>query len=179
MEKINQEIVNDGKPYYGDIPKDEIEKYASVFGEGSKELTDLLRYCFQNDIKTLACCKGHEDRKECDPYIVFLPDEELSMYLCELIDKMPIENIIVDKHKDYLRTAIFLYNDKAFSYLQNHLHEYVVTIKDGRIIKQRRENLFAKPVNVLNESYCPNREITSSLLSRVAMSLNNTLKKGK
>lgn len=211
MEKINQEIVNDGKPYYGDIPKDEIEKYASVFGEGSKELTDLLRYCFQNDIKTLACCKGHEDRKECDPYIVFLPDEELSMYLCELIDKMPIESIIVDKHKDYLRTAIFLYNDKAFSYLQNHLHayvnlkeqggyynpkynytedavndalsgdndEYVVTIKDGRIIKQRRENLFAEPVNVLNESYCPNREITSSLLSRVAMSLNNTLKKGK
>lgn len=57
--------------------------------------------------------------------------------------------------------------------------KYVVTIKDGRIIKQRRENLFAEPDDVMNESYCQNREITSSLLSRVAMSLNNTLKKGK
>ena len=211
MEEVKKEIVNDGKPYYGTIPKEDIDKYATVFGEGSKELTDLLKYCFLNDIRIMACCKGHEDKNRCIPYIAFLPDEELATYLCELIDKMPIESIIVDKHKDFLRTAIFLYSDKEFVNLQRLLEEYImlkeqgsnydtsynltedtinkvvegnndeyiITIKDGKITTQQHEDLYEAPISVVENSYCPNNKITSSLLSKIAMPNNNTLKKGK
>lgn len=200
MEEISQEIVNDGKPYYGDIPKDEIEKYASVFGEGSKELTNFLIYCFQNGIKTIGCCKGHEDDEDSVPYIALLPDEELAAYLCELIDNGYTKEIIVDKHRDSLRTIIFLGNEKEFTYLLNDLQEYadlkkqggyynpvynhtedaintvskgandeyVITISDGRILGQKRENYYAEPIDIMNDSYYQKQEISNSHASKIA-----------
>ena len=49
----------------------EVELYSRFWGEGSKMLTDLLRYCLENNITTQACCKGHPKRDNLDGYIVF------------------------------------------------------------------------------------------------------------
>ena len=49
----------------------EVELYSKFWGEGSEMLTDLLRYCLENNITTQACCKGHPKRDNLDGYIVF------------------------------------------------------------------------------------------------------------
>ncbi len=52
-----------GKPYTEKIPKEDAEKYANMFGEGSEALTEVIKYCILNDITTYASCKGHPEDK--------------------------------------------------------------------------------------------------------------------
>lgn len=40
------------------------------FAEGSEALEDLLKFCYENGIKTKACCRGHQT-KVSKPYILF------------------------------------------------------------------------------------------------------------
>ena len=40
------------------------------FAEGSEALEDLLKFCYENGIKTKACCRGHE-KDFSHPYILF------------------------------------------------------------------------------------------------------------
>ena len=49
----------------------EVELYSKFWGEGSKMLTDLLRYCLENNITTQACCKGHPEKDNIGGYIFF------------------------------------------------------------------------------------------------------------
>ena len=37
--------------------------YAELFAEGSRELKDFLLFCFNNNIETNACCRGHIDEE--------------------------------------------------------------------------------------------------------------------
>lgn len=53
-----------------DKKKLEIEEFAKEFSEGNAILEKLLLSMWDNGIKTIACCAGHEDR-ESDPYIAF------------------------------------------------------------------------------------------------------------
>ena len=51
-----------GKPYKEKIPKEEADKFATIFGEGSPALTKLIKYCILNNIITYASCKGHPEK---------------------------------------------------------------------------------------------------------------------
>lgn len=44
-----------------EIGKSDARKFAEVFGEGSKNLTDLIEFCILNDLNTFASCKGHPE----------------------------------------------------------------------------------------------------------------------
>lgn len=50
-----------GDAFYGKVPKEQAKKMALLWGEGSKNLTNLIEYCILNDIGTFASCKGHSE----------------------------------------------------------------------------------------------------------------------
>ena len=59
---MNNEVLDNyefGKTFTDEIPVEEADKYAELFGEGSKALTKLIRYCIVNNIVTLASCTGY------------------------------------------------------------------------------------------------------------------------
>lgn len=60
---------------YSELNDELLEK----FSEGSKNLEDLLKYCYQNKIITRACCIGHDNKINQEnpyPYIAFVVSEE-------------------------------------------------------------------------------------------------------
>lgn len=65
MENKDGEIENYkfGNPYKEKIPIEKADKYATLFGEGSPALTELIKYCILNNIITYASCKGHPEDK--------------------------------------------------------------------------------------------------------------------
>ena len=80
-----------GSVYRGNISKEDADKFATIFGEGSKALTELIKYCILNDINTLASCKGHPnnqnilDRAFETGYITFTFNEEYdNEFVCYL-----------------------------------------------------------------------------------------------
>ena len=46
-----------GQVYSDKIAPADAEKFSKVFGEGSPALTALIKFCIENSIPTLACCK--------------------------------------------------------------------------------------------------------------------------
>lgn len=63
--------------------KDNIEKVAEDFSEGDNLLKNSLLKLWENNIKTMACCKGHEE-KESPAYISLIIDDN-SYYLVKKI----------------------------------------------------------------------------------------------
>ena len=53
-----------GDVYKRKIDPCEAEKFASIFGEGSEALTELIKYCIINNISTFASCKGHAEKMD-------------------------------------------------------------------------------------------------------------------
>lgn len=72
--KMNKEKYNDQNPQ--DIPKDEniLNEAILSWSEGNRYLEKLIRTSIKNNIKTFACCAGHEG-KTSHPYISFKADE--------------------------------------------------------------------------------------------------------
>ena len=100
-----------------------------MFGEGSQELTDLLLYCWQNGIKTYACCKGHKEIGA--GYIGFLPDEELLKYMCEISDQIKINSILLDRYFDFLRATFYVREERNFKEIKSLIQKYVEFKKNG------------------------------------------------
>ena len=127
-----------GHPYYGDIPSEKIDKYAELFGEGSKYLTELLKLCWENGIKTSACCKGHSD---CNPvkvgYVVFSGDKELAQYLCDSTILLPFNITQVDKYNGNLRIEIMVFSDFRFREIAKLIQEYIKIKAKGISYKPR------------------------------------------
>lgn len=91
---------------YKDVMKDKA-MYAYIFSEGNKHLESLLNFCFNNNIETFACCKGHIDNKNSFPYVgfAFLDNEKLIYSnLISLLSKSKIN--------DYIRFRLYKYRDK-------------------------------------------------------------------
>lgn len=73
--KMNKEKYNDQNPQ--DIPKDEniLNEAILSWSEGNRYLEKLIRISIKNNIKTFACCAGHEG-KTSHPYISLKADEK-------------------------------------------------------------------------------------------------------
>lgn len=71
---MNKEKYNNQNPQ--DIPKDEniLNEAILSWSEGNRYLEKLIRTSIKNNIKTFACCAGHEG-KISHPYISFKADE--------------------------------------------------------------------------------------------------------
>lgn len=173
----NLEEYTFGHPYYGDIPKESIEKYAVMFGEGSKSLTDLLRFCFQNNIKTYTSCKGHKDGEEA--YIGFLPDEEFAKYLCEIADQLMVDSIEIDKYHGKLRTNIYCCNELDFREILKLVQKYVLLKKQGYIYSTRfkdTERLIQTIISSNNPKLC--LQIRNGESKLYDFSIDRTIERG-
>lgn len=84
-----------GHVYKEKIETKDAEKFATIFGEGSPGLTELIKYCILNNIITLASCKGHPEdvnfleRVVEDGYITFQFDmdyekDDMAYFLASL-----------------------------------------------------------------------------------------------
>lgn len=90
MNKRNLEDYKFGEAYYGKIPKEQAEKMALLWGEGSESLTNLIEYCILNDIGTFASCKGHGEWAQ--GYIGFIRmPKEFFKYLMNYMQKNRFE----------------------------------------------------------------------------------------
>lgn len=47
---------------FAEVLKDK-NKYVEIFSEGDKHLKKLLKFCFDNNIETNLCCKGHSEEQ--------------------------------------------------------------------------------------------------------------------
>ena len=193
-----------GQAYYGEVPEELISKYAALFGEGSKKLTKLLLFCWNNNIRTFTCCKGHEGKGP--GYIGFLPDEELAKYLIEIIDQLMINEIKIDKYEEILRVTFYVRSELDFKSILNLIQKYVnakkneyqyntrfsttdnlinevmsidrnseIRIKNGKSFVYEIER---KKASLMEEKdYCPNSSITHILHSKITSELNQAFSK--
>lgn len=49
-------------------PRRDAELASTIWSEGRESLKELLKYCINNRICTLACCAGHDEREEDEGY---------------------------------------------------------------------------------------------------------------
>ena len=105
-----------GHAYEEKIEKEDIDYFANLFGEGSKALTDLIKYCMENDIKTFASCKGHPEEqpdflKQYEKgYISFrVSDDDLNT--AYFLASLPhiIDGILADVDNYYDKKSINIY----------------------------------------------------------------------
>ena len=66
------------------------EKAADDFSEGNKGLRELLMYCFENDIKTIGCCSGHNG--ETTPYIAFELSDQNMQPILKMLKNINVTN---------------------------------------------------------------------------------------
>lgn len=104
---------------YDEVLKDK-GKYITLFSEGNTALASLLDCCFDNNIETRGCCKGHSDKKNSYPLIAFAINSTNKNYILKLIANLnPVNNtFIFDYHSD-IKGPIFIvqnmvYNNQSF-----------------------------------------------------------------
>lgn len=141
-----------GQSYTGIIPLEEADKFSRVFGEGSKALTELIKYCIVNGIPTFASCKGHPEdfnpieRVNAQGYIAFSIEgdykkSDFAYFLASLPFKLDGVTSMVRFNEQKGRTII-LYVDartrsiseKAFNNILNEIKNYKQLKKDGEKI---------------------------------------------
>ena len=62
-----------------DLSVEEWEQCAKEWGEGDKNLENLIFFCLQNGLKTIASCSGHDGLDR--PYIAFLNNKKNNGYI--------------------------------------------------------------------------------------------------
>ena len=140
----NQKIENYefGKPYKDKIPPEEAEKFATIFGEGSPALTELIKYCILNNIITYASCKGHPedinilDRIVENGYITFrfnmdYDNDDFAYFLASIpsINKKIFAHLESNRVTDrtitfYVPAKIKGESEKYFIFILNQLKKY-------------------------------------------------------
>ena len=68
------------------------EKAANDFSEGNEALKKLLTFCFENDIKTSACCSGHNGKKK--PYIQFVLNDKNIKAIMKILKQISVEDAV-------------------------------------------------------------------------------------
>ena len=146
-----------GNAYYEDIPEEEFEKYATMFGEGSESLSNLILFCWRNGIKTYTSCKGWHVNDKGPGYIGFLPDEELAKYLIELADQLRGIIIEVERYSYSDSIQVFFRNcgDYDFQALMSLIQRYVSL----RRANYRYNNRFADTDRILSEVADGSKEV--------------------
>ena len=89
---MEKDSLNDG--HVKEVTPDMFEKAANDFSEGNEALKKLLEYCFENGIKTQACCSGHEGKKM--PYIQFELDENNMGAILKMLKHLSLGDIITN-----------------------------------------------------------------------------------
>ncbi len=124
-------------------PKD-AHKFATVFGEGSKALTELIEYCIVNGIPTLASCKGHPENVNIleriveDGYIVFKynDDKEFAYFLASIPLMCPGITVFVENNNVAGRTISMYVPARSKGMSEKYFQYILVAIKEYRKFKE-------------------------------------------
>lgn len=104
-----------------------VEKAFNDFAEGNVYLEKLLLECYNLNIKTRACCAGHEEKQQC-PYISFLYIEENKNFIYYLLLKLGELGIEFDYMKVESNSGFSLnfkmYDSKCFKIILDLLPQY-------------------------------------------------------
>ena len=82
--------LNNGKTI--EVTPEMFEEAAKDFSEGNEGLRKLLMYCFENNIKTIGCCSGHNG--ETTPYIAFELSDQNMQAILKILKNLPCANAI-------------------------------------------------------------------------------------
>ena len=130
-----------GHVYEDKIEPEDAKKFATVFGEGSKALTELIEYCILNGISTLASCKGHPEEKSIveklleTGYITFNFEDDDNFEFAYYMANVPLlkKGIIAEVDSNYaagrnvtLRVPAIKKDmcEKYFEYILESIKEY-------------------------------------------------------
>lgn len=149
---------------YNDFIHDKKEA-AKQFAEGSKDLEDLLNFCFDNGIITKACCIGHKTEEyESLPYIAFAFCKNNEIYFQSLLYYLKDSEYEIDYSKNGENTSIMAFYDIKNNEVGEvtDLFENILTIlKNTNILKNYFELL---PLDLKNfYLFCLYSEIDSKL----------------
>lgn len=75
-----------------EITPDMFEKAANDFSEGNEVLKELLTFCFLHDIKTTACCSGHNGQKR--PYVQFEFNDKNMKSILKMLKQLSLDDAI-------------------------------------------------------------------------------------
>lgn len=80
------------KGYSIEVTPDMFEKAANDFSEGNEALKKLLTFCFEHDIKTNACCSGHNGQKR--PYVQFEFSDKNMKSIIKMLKQLTLDDAI-------------------------------------------------------------------------------------
>lgn len=115
---------------------EDIKCLANAYGEGRKSLEDLIYFCINNGIKTLASCAGHKvGEKLSSAYLTFILDDKNTMnaieYMQKQINKENIEIVYENRLgcSNNIRGVTICVDyekaDEIFIQMQQILEEYI------------------------------------------------------
>lgn len=93
----------------------DIEKAIQDFSEGNIYLEKLLLECYKNNIKTFACCTGHEN-EESLPYIAFPYSKENEQFICCLLSELKDSDVEFSYSKTPVASSYFNLEFKNYDY---------------------------------------------------------------
>lgn len=151
-----------------EVTPEMFEKAANDFSEGNEILKELLKFCFENNIKTTSCCSGHNGNKR--PYVQFEFDDNNMKAILKMLKQLSLDDAISNFAftKQPGVTSSFLvsmendkYNEGFEQILEALKCEKEIEIDD---IEQRRQLIVKsmKNHNVLN-SYLEIQEENDSI----------------
>ena len=123
-------VYNDGKVHIDFYDKNSnYEEIAEQFSEGDPQLKRVLLELWKNNIRTVACCRGHSDKEI--PYITLIIDnnsrkliKETSKYLYTQVDGMGLDFVHYDD-EEYDTVTINMVSQKDKNEYFNFLHNYL------------------------------------------------------
>ena len=78
---------------FEDVMKDK-QRFLKLFSEGDDNLKETLEYCFDNNISTRGCCKGHSYRKDSYPFIAFDISEDNYDHIRNLFNNLEKDGLV-------------------------------------------------------------------------------------
>ena len=158
-----------------------VKKCLKFFSEGDENLYNLLKYSYENNLYTMACCKGHKDNKNevYHPYILYKFNAPVFYKkFLNIVEKMiknqtPVDVMISNSTRyDTCQKISFSGNEEypaseLFPYLLNELK------KDERIVDKSFKNFVLRLMRISEEADVDKFEIDTMVNVDTK---NNTLK---
>lgn len=143
----------------------DIEKAIEDFSEGNIYLQRLLLECYDNNIKTIACCAGHKE-EESFPYIAFSYSEKNEQILYYLMSNLKDSGILFTYNNNsfsgnYLSLEFRDYNPKCFQVITDLLKSFDKTMDYYSQLPLDLQNYFSIISTINNSNLLNNDKISN------------------
>ena len=123
---------NDGMPHMEFYDTDEDKKeIAKEFSEGDEQLENYLFELWNNNIKTRACCRGHDDYSKKPAYISIIINDDSRPIIEESVNYMFSTGAEIEcdfghyQEDGFDEFSIYFFDEKAKNDYWNHMNQYL------------------------------------------------------